>query len=92
MIQFEATFTDGDGTLYDPDNNTVKIQIRKPDATVVTGFAFSDNKYLTKISTGVYRYDYQTAVTDTTGIWTAEVQGSSGSNVSMDDLKFMLKS
>lgn len=91
VIKFHAEFTDKDGTLYDPDTGTVEIQIRKPDGTVYTGWNFSDNKTLTKISTGIYEIDFQTSTSDTVGVYKAEVAGVSGANTSMDDLQFMVK-
>lgn len=90
-IEFETTFTDADGVLYDPNTNTVKVQVKKPDGTVYTGWSFADNKYMTRQSTGVYRVILQTAASDPVGTWTVEVQGSVGAYTSMDDFKFSLK-
>jgi|ERR1051326_1909739 hypothetical protein len=90
-IPLEVTFTDADGNLYDPDTNTAKLQVKKPDGTTYTGYAFTDNKYLTKISTGVYRITFQTAVADPVGLWTLEVQGATAPNTSMNDIKVLVR-
>lgn len=91
-IKLHSEFTDKNGTLYDPDAGTIKAQIRKPDATVYTGWNFSDNKTLTKISTGIYEIDFQTSTSDTVGVYKAEVKGTSGTIVAMDDIEFRVKS
>lgn len=90
-IEFEATFTDADGTLYDPDVNTVKLQIRKPDLTILTGWSFADNKVMNKVSTGVYRLTYQSTTSDITGTYLVESTGAVGAIVTLDDAKIQVK-
>lgn len=91
-IQFETTFTDADGALYDPDTGTVKMYVKKPDGTYYTGYAYGvSGVVMTKISTGVYRGTFQTNRTDPTGNWTLEVEGYVGSERSFDDLKFQVR-
>lgn len=92
VIEFEATFADADGTLYDPDVNTVLLQVRIPALTVLSGWAYSDAKTFTKISTGVYRITYQSAVTDTVGTWLFEMRGTVGSYTATEDAKIQVKS
>lgn len=92
-VLVEATFTDKDGNLYDPDANTIKLFAKKPDGTYKAGFDpnVGGGTAMTKMSVGVYQATLQLARTDPTGIWVLETQGSVGSEVSLDDAKIQVR-
>ena len=90
-IDFDVVFTDANGNQYDPDINTVKIRVKKPDGTVYAGWDWTDNKYLTKVAVGDYQVSFQTLATDPVGYWVFEFSGSSGPYTSRSDLKLSLR-
>jgi hypothetical protein len=91
-IEFEATFTDADGALYDPVLNTIKLFLKQPDNTYKTGYVPGvSGAAMAKISLGVYRVTWQSSRSDQLGIWTAEAEGTLGGETALDDIKFQLK-
>lgn len=88
----EATFTDKDGNLFDPDTGTAKLSVKKPDGTYYSGFLASPNgAVMTKISTGLYQKTFQSAFGDPRGLWTFEVEGYSGPSRTVDDAKIQFR-
>ena len=70
-IKIKATIKDEDGTLTDP--TTITVTIEDPNGTKQV-----DGATMTKESTGVYCYYYTLADDAVTGLWTIEVEASSG--------------
>jgi uncharacterized protein YfaS (alpha-2-macroglobulin family) len=61
--------------LFDPATS-VKLTIYRPDGTKAV-----DALSMTKESTGVYIYSYQTSVGDATGAYRIEVKTTNGSSI-----------
>jgi hypothetical protein len=91
-ILFEVTFNDKDGNLVDPDVGSIKLFLKKPDAFYLTGYdpAVSGGA-MSKLSTGVYQFSWQSARTDPLGTWSAECQGVVATYTSVDEIRFSLK-
>jgi hypothetical protein len=95
-ILFEATFTDKDGVLYDPDVGTAKMYVKNvsvPAAPVyLTGYdRATGGKSMTKISTGVYQADWQSLLTDAVAPYEVEVEGFVGVKRSLDSVKVSVR-
>ncbi len=85
-IYITATLKDKAGALIDPDST--KISIFDPSGTAkITDVA------MTKVSTGVYDYTYQSAEADATGNYAIKIKAVSGSYTSIVKTKlFALES
>lgn len=61
--------------LFAPSSG-VKLSIRDSAGTLKL-----TEQAMTAVSTGLYRYRYQTATTDATGIWTGELKVQNSSDI-----------
>jgi hypothetical protein len=56
-----AQFKDEDGVLFDPDD--VNFEVTDPDGDVTT-YVYGTDPEVTKVSTGVYRYEQEWTVAE----------------------------
>lgn len=66
-VRLKATFKDFSATLVDP--SAIALNLFDPNGAVVLTKAITD---MTKVSTGVYYYEYDLASTATVGLWVAK--------------------
>jgi len=81
-MRVRGTFRDEDGDLVDPTTPTVIVY--KPDKTI------KETTVMTKISTGIYRADIATELTDDLGYWIVKVWGLYGSKRILNSEKIMM--
>lgn len=74
--RLKVTFTDVDDAVFDPDSSTLTIY--DPDGTTNTTKALAD---FTRVSEGIYYYDFAVPSDATYGMWVATWAGTSGSFV-----------
>lgn len=77
-IRLKATIRDVDNALFDPDTSVV-VSVESGGTDYLTDQA------MTKLSTGVYYYDWQTDADDVTGIYNMEVVSVDGSKTVVTD-------
>ena len=85
-IRLKATIKDADGALMDP-GTSIQVSVTDPaGATALAGTA------MTKSSTGVYYYDWQTSADATKGLYKQKVTAvdSSKTSIEVDDSAFEL--
>ena len=75
-VYIEDTLRDTDDVLLDP--TSAKVTITDPDGVVKV-----DAENMTKKSTGVYYYNWQSEVTDPTGIYEVKTVAVSGGYTSI---------
>lgn len=91
-VLFEATFTDKDGVVFDPDAGTAKLYAKKPDGTYMTGLdPATGGRLMTAVAVGVYQADVQFARTDPVGRYTIEAEGKVGTKTFLDDAQIQVK-
>ena len=92
-VLIEATFSDKDGNLYNPDTGTAKLFCKLSTTGVyLTGYdRATGGAAMTLITTGVYQKDIQFLLTDTAGQYEVEVEGFVGTKRSLDSLKIAVR-
>lgn len=91
-VLFEVTFTDKDGNVFNPDTNTAKLYVKKPDGTYLTGYDPAlGGAAMTQITTGVYQKDVQFARTDPVGRYIVEAEGRVGAKTFLDEAQIQVK-
>lgn len=84
-VRLNATVRDADNALHDPDTS-IKVTVKS------AGTAYLTAQSMTKVTTGVYYYDWQTDGDDALGIYSMEVTSVDGSKtvVTEDNSAFEL--
>ena len=68
-IRVQNTYTDSADVVYDPDS--IQLKVYGPDGAVDTTVTYAAGE-ITKLSTGIYYYDYSIATDASTGWWITE--------------------